>query len=97
MRGQFEKQISELAKARILRELEREQTASNVINMYGGGGSPTTLKEQMAAPQALNPDDEDYYVGIQRKPLPDGGWTKMVKRFKTKKNEKTPSVEELFG
>jgi hypothetical protein len=98
MRNKFEHQISELAKAKILRELQREQAASNVINMYGGGGIPTTLKEQMAAPQASNPDDEDYFVGIQRTPTDDkGGWNKMVRRFKTKKGEKAPSAAELFG
>lgn len=94
-----DKDLIAAARRRILRELEKEQGASaqSVINNYGGG-APVTLKEQMAAQVAPegSPDD-DYYVAIRRQANKKDGWDKMVRRFKTQKGQKPPSMEELFG
>ena len=96
----FEKQLVEAARAKLLRELQKEAAAggSSVINNYGGG-SPVSVKEHMAG-AAVSPQgdpDEDYYVAIRRMANDKGGWDKMVRRFKTKKGEKAPKVGDLFG
>lgn len=101
-RDNFESQIVELSKRRILRELEKEQAAAAIINNYGGGGgSPVSLREHMASgvtPEPGTPDDEDYFVAIKRQSDANNpkDWSKLVRRFKTKKGEKVPKLEDLF-
>lgn len=113
MKSDFETQLIEAARRRLLREMEKEAaTASatgNVVNI-GGGGLPVTLAEHMAAGKGgkgsgplgtVTPGPEedlnDYYVAIQRKANSEGGWDKYVKRFKAEKGTRPPKMSEIFG
>jgi hypothetical protein len=106
MKGDFESQLVEAARRKLLRELEREQAASVVNNIQSG--VPVTLAEQMAAGKkgsgplgtvTPGPDEDlhDYYVAIQRKKNDKGGWDKYVKRFKAEKDARPPRMEDIFG
>lgn len=106
MKGDFEAQLIEAARRKLLREIERENAAGAVVNNYAGG-LPVSLKEQMAQGGGSGPlgtvtpgpeeDLNDYYVAIQRKKNDHGGWNKYVKRFKADRGTKPPSMDELFG
>lgn len=99
----FEKQFTEAMRAKLLREIEKDAAHNqSIINNYGGGGgAPVSVREHMAA-GAVAPQgdaDEDYYVAIKRQSDKNNpkDWNKLVRRFKTKKDEKPPRIEDLFG
>jgi hypothetical protein len=97
----FQSQIEQAIRARILEEIKADRQAQIINNVYGGGAqSPqsggSSVREAMAQ---FDPKDYNYFVDITREDVlnPEGekmGWKKRVKRYADPKEQ---MIEELFG
>lgn len=84
----FQSQLEDAIRRRILEEIAGQKQAQVINNLYGGGGStsPTegsSIRESMGT---FNPRDYEYFVEIDKTPRrgPEGedlGWEKMVRRY----------------
>ena len=85
----FEQELDRAIKARILQEIAAKQERASIVNnLYGGGGSvPAGGGLQDRFPAAEEPFD--YFVDIERTPIdperPELGWKKKVKRYRDAK------------
>lgn len=80
------------ARKRILRELEAQQAAGVINNVYGGSQG---LTERMNGAPADDQSLRDFFVDIERRDLPERdpetgkpiGWTKKVKRYSAERGQ----------
>jgi len=101
----FQSQIEEAIRRRILDEISASRQAQIINNVYGSsagdgvgayGNAGRTVREAMAE---FDPKDYNYFVDITREDVlgPEGekmGWKKRVKRYADPKEK---MIEELFG
>lgn len=93
-----EELLLQAMRKKILREIDREQQASIVNNVYSGGGA-TPVGGVMQAlgnnsgEEEIDPGMFDYFVDIEREPAfhneagkPEG-WKKKVHRYRKPKGE----------
>lgn len=82
----YDKELKAALKRRIVRELEKEQSPSSIVNnLYGGGSEKQSggIQDSMLSGE----DPFEYYVDISRKSDPNDpkGWLKSVHRHRGKK------------
>lgn len=101
----FENELQQAIRKRILEEISQARQAQVINNVYGGGGAspgsaeaqvPRSLREAMTN---FDPKDYNYFVDIEREDVvgPEGeklGWKKRVKRYADPKER---MISELFG
>lgn len=82
----FDEELKAAVKARILRELQREQSQAQIVNnLYGGASLPAS---QGGLQDRFSPDEDpfEYLVDIERENT-DKGWKKKVHRYRKRKDE----------
>jgi hypothetical protein len=103
MEQDFESQLQEAIRRRILEEIGSARQAQIINNVYGGGGKSDPegqgVKSLQEAMTNFNPKDYNYFVDIEREDVlgPEGeklGWKKRVKRYADPKEK---MISELFG
>lgn len=95
----FESQLQEAIRARILEEIKANRQAQIINNVYGGGGAQAPASSVREAMAGFDPKDYNYFVDITREDVmsPEGekmGWKKRVKRYADPKER---MIQELFG
>ena len=82
----FDEELKAAVKARILRELQREQNQAQIVNnLYGSGALPASAG---GLQDRFSPDEDpfEYLVDIERENT-DKGWKKKVHRYRKRKDE----------
>lgn len=92
MEEDFNSQLEEAIKKRLLEEIAGQRQAQVINNLYGGGGGQGASSIREAMTPQFNPRDYEYFVEINKTPKvgPEGedlGWEKMVRRYAQKASE----------